>query len=71
MSDSKTAFSICEAQDFHVSAPTKPAKDDVHINFEKHIELMHGSLALANFSKAVASLPRLKFLCCLQTRHCS
>ena len=49
MSDSKTAFSICEAQDFHVSAPTKPAKDNMHINFEKHIELMHGVLLSLTF----------------------
>ena len=70
MSDSKTALSICEAQDFHVSVQTKPAKDHMYINFVRHIELTHGSLAFADFSQAVSSLPRLKFLCCLQTRHC-
>ncbi len=32
MPDSKTAFSVCEAQDFHVSVQTKPATDNMHIN---------------------------------------
>jgi len=32
MSDSKTALSVCEAQDFHVSMQSKPAKDNKHIN---------------------------------------
>jgi len=71
MSYSKTALSVCEAQDFHMSMQSKPAKDNKHINSVKHIELVHGSLAFADFSKAVSSLPRLKSLCCLQTRHCS
>jgi len=33
MSDSKTAFSVCEAQDFHVSLQTKPATNNMHIKF--------------------------------------
>lgn len=35
MSDSKTAFSVCEAQDFRVSLQTKPATDNMHINFDE------------------------------------
>ena len=71
MPDSKTAFSVCEAQDFHVSVQTRLQQTTCTSISVKHIELTHGGLAFADFSNAVASLPRLKFLCCLQTRHCS